>query len=81
VERPRVQPMKILHTVLRCDFGKLDRNFVQSELLSQRGVAGVAFEATHNGLAVEYDPAVVTRTTLVAIMRRYGALADPENYC
>jgi hypothetical protein len=73
--------MKTLHTILRCDFGKLDRNFVQSELLSQRGVAGVSFEATHNGLSVQYDPAVVTRTTLVAIMRRYGALAEPQNYC
>jgi hypothetical protein len=73
--------MKTLHTILRCDFGKLDRNFVLSELLSQRGVADVSFDSTHNGLSVEYDPAVVTRTTLVAIMHRYGALAEPQNYC
>ena len=45
--------MKTIHTVLREDFGRLDRNLVRSELLSERGVHGVSFETA--GLAF-FDP-------------------------
>lgn len=69
--------MKTIHTVLREDFGRLDRNLVRSELLSERGVHGVSFEATRNGLSIEYDPEIIDSTKLVEIMCRYGVYPEP----
>lgn len=68
--------MKTIHTVLREDFGRLDRNLVRSELLSETGVLAVLFESTRNGLSIEYDPAVIDSTRLVEIMCRYGVYPE-----
>jgi hypothetical protein len=69
--------MKTIHTVLREDFGRLDRNLVRSELLSQNGVTGVSFESARNGLSIEYDPTIIDSSTLVEIMCRYGVYPEP----
>jgi hypothetical protein len=69
--------MKTIHTVLREDFGRLDRNLVRSELLSERGVTGVSFESARNGLSIEYDPAIIDDSKLVEIMCRYGVFPEP----
>jgi hypothetical protein len=68
--------MKTIHTILREDFGRLDRNLVRSELLSERGVKGVAFESVRNGLTIEYDPAIIDDSKLLAIMCRYGVFPE-----
>jgi hypothetical protein len=77
--------MKTIHTILREDFGLLDRNLVRSELLSERGVNEVSFEKMRNGLCIEYDPAVIDDSKLVEIMCRYGvfpeAVPPPSNGC
>jgi hypothetical protein len=68
--------VKTIHTVLREDFGRLDRNLVRSELLSERGVKDVSFEAVGNSLSIEYDPAVIAEAKVLEIMRRYGVFRD-----
>lgn len=69
--------MNIIHAILREDFGRLDRNLVRSELLSERGVSNVYFESTRNGLSIEYDPAVIGDSKLLEIMCRYGVFPEP----
>ena len=69
--------MKTIHTVLREDFGRLDRNLVRSELLSENGVTAVSFEAARNGLSIEYDPEIIDGSRLVEIMCRYGVYPEP----
>ncbi|MEO8467839.1 MAG: hypothetical protein ABI640_21160 [Gammaproteobacteria bacterium] len=64
--------MKTIHTILREDFGLLDRNFVRSELLSERGVNLVTFGALRNALSIEFDPAIIDNAKLVEITCRYG---------
>lgn len=55
----------------------MDRNLVRSELLSERGVKGVSFESTRNGLSIEYDPTIIDDSKLVEIMCRYGVFPEP----
>ena len=69
--------MKTIHTVLREDFGQLDRNIVRSELLSEKGVHDVSFELSRNGLSIEYDPSIIDHTKLIEIMCRYGVYPEP----
>ncbi len=64
--------VKTIHTVLREDFGRLDRNLVRSELLSEHGVKDVSFETVRNSLSIEYDPSVIADAKVLEIMRRYG---------
>ena len=73
-----MQPMKTIRTILKEDFGRLDRTLVRSELLSERGVKSVSFESERNGLAIEYDPAIVDDSTLMLIMCRYGVWPEPK---
>jgi hypothetical protein len=68
--------MKTIHTILREDFGRLDRNLVRSELLSERGVKDVSFESLRNGITIEYDPAIVDDSKLLEIMCRYGVFPE-----
>jgi hypothetical protein len=70
--------VKTIHTILREDFGRLDRTLVRSELLSEKGVTGVAFEPARNGLLIEFDPTIVNDSKLVEIMCRYGVLESPS---
>ena len=69
--------MKTIHTVLREDFGRLDRNLVRSELLCEKGVHDVVFERNRNGLSIEYDPSIIDDTKLIEIMCRYGVYPEP----
>jgi hypothetical protein len=69
--------MKTIHTVLREDFGLLDRTLVRSELLSEKGVHEVNFEHGRNGLSIEYDPSIIDDTKLIEIMCRYGVYPEP----
>ena len=69
--------MKTIHTILREDFGLLDRNLVRSELLCERGVTQVSFETARNGLSIEYDPTIINDAKLVEIMCRYGVFPEP----
>jgi len=69
--------MKTIHTVLREDFGPLDRNLVRSELLSEKGVHDVIFERSRNGLSIEYDPSIIEHSKLIEIMCRYGVYPEP----
>ena len=69
--------MKTIHTVLREDFGLLDRTLVRSELLSEKGVHDVTFERSRNGLLIEYDPSMINDTKLIEIMCRYGVYPEP----
>jgi len=69
--------MKTIHTVLREDFGRLDRTLVRSELLSEKGVRDVSFELSRNGLLIEYDPSIIDDTKLIEIMCRYGVYPEP----
>jgi hypothetical protein len=69
--------MGTIHTVLREDFGPLDRDMVKSALMSERGVLGVSFEKPRNHLIIEYDPAIVNGRQLMAIMCRHGVLPEP----
>jgi hypothetical protein len=64
--------MKTIHTILREDFGRLDRNLVRSELLSELGVKDVSFETVRNSVSIEYDPSVIADAKVLEIMRRYG---------
>lgn len=69
--------MKTIHTVLREDFGRLDRNLVRSELLCEKGVCSVDFERNRNGLSIEYDPSIIDDSKLIEIMCRYGVYPEP----
>jgi hypothetical protein len=69
--------MKTIHTILREDFGRLDRTLVRSELLSEKGVHDVMFEQSRNGLSIEYDPSIIDDTKLIEIMCRYGVYPEP----
>ena len=71
--------MKTIRTILREDFGRLDRNLVRSELLSERGVKDVHFETARNGLSIEYDPAVINDSKLLEIMCRYGVFPEARS--
>jgi hypothetical protein len=71
--------MKTIQTILRADPGRLTQNLVRSELLSQRGVTTVSFEANGNRLSIEYDPAIVDDSTLMLIMRLYGVCPEPAS--
>src|SRR4029079_13760516 len=73
----RSRGMKTIHTILREDFGWLDRTLVRSELLSEKGVHGVTFERSRNGLLIEYDPSIINDTKLIEIMCRYGVYPEP----
>ncbi len=68
--------MKTIHAVLRGDFGRLNRNLVRSELLSERGVKEVSFETVRNSLSIEYDASVIADAKVFEIMRRYGVCPD-----
>ncbi len=68
--------MKTIHTVLREDFGQLDRNLVRTELLAEKGIRDVAYEHARNRLTIEYDPAVLTDQKLLDIMCRYGVFPE-----
>jgi hypothetical protein len=69
--------MKTIRTILREDFGRLDRTLVRSELLSEKGVHEVTFERSRNGLSIEYDPSIIDDTKLIEIMCRYGVYPEP----
>ena len=68
--------VKTIHTVLREDFGPLDRNLVRKELLAEKGIGQVAYEHARNRLTIEYDPAIVTSQRLLDIMCRYGVFPE-----
>ena len=69
--------MTTIHTVLREDFGQLDRDLVRIELLAERGVCGVSFDALRGHLSIEYDPALIDDAKLVDIMCRHGVYPEP----
>jgi hypothetical protein len=69
--------VKTIHTILREDFGQLDRHLVRTELLAEAGVHGVDYEPARNGLRIEYDPAVLTASKLADLMCRHGVYPDP----
>ena len=69
--------MKTIHTVVREDFGRLARNLMRSELLSEKGVHAVIYEANRNGLSIEYDPSLIDDSKLIEIMCRYGVSPEP----
>jgi len=73
----RSDVVKIIHTVLRADFGLLDRNLVRSELLREPGVEKVSFEKV--ALTIKYDPTKVDDSTLIGILHRYGAFTGPAS--
>jgi hypothetical protein len=68
--------MKTIHTVLRQDFGELDAAVIRTELLATEGVHAVALEPERAGLAIEYDPAILTPKRLVDLMCRCGVFPD-----
>lgn len=68
--------MKTIDTVLKQDAGRLTQALVRSELLCQRGVAAVSFEPSRNLISIEYDPTVVDDSTLMQIIRLYGAWSE-----
>ena len=69
--------MKTIHTILREEFGRLDRHLVRTELLGEAGVFGVDYEPARNALRIEYDPAVLTASKLADLMCRHGVYPDP----
>jgi len=69
--------VKTIHTILREDFGQLDRHLVRTELLTEAGVCGVDYEPARNGLSIAYDPAVLTAAKLADLMCRHGVYPDP----
>jgi hypothetical protein len=68
--------VKIIHTVLREDFGHLDRKLIRTELLAERGVRDVTYDDARNRLSIEYDPDVLTNDHLLDVMCRYGVYPD-----
>jgi hypothetical protein len=72
------QHVKIVHTILREDFGVLDANVIRKQILSMTGVHNVTFESARNGLTIEYDPAVLTPPKLLELMCRCGVYPAPQ---
>jgi GNAT superfamily N-acetyltransferase len=64
--------MKTIHTVLREDFGHLDRGLVRRSLLAEPGVRDVSFDESRNGLVIEYDPVLIDDHCLSLMMCRHG---------
>lgn len=69
--------MTTVHTMLREDFGRLDRAQVRAELLAERGINDVLYESERNRLSIEYDPSVVDGLKLIDIMCRHGVYPEP----
>jgi hypothetical protein len=69
--------LKFIHTILREDFGQLDRHSIRAGLLAEVGVHGVTYEPARNGLCIEYDPAVLTATKLADLICRHCVYPDP----
>jgi hypothetical protein len=67
-----------VHTVLRQDFGVLDPNVIRTELLAADGVIDVSLEPSRSGLAIEYDPKILTPPKLVDLLCRCGVYPDPR---
>jgi hypothetical protein len=70
--------MPIAHTILREDFGALDRVLVKEELLRTAGVHGVRYDVTRSGLAIDYDPDVLPAPKLFELICRCGLYPDPH---
>ena len=68
--------MKVIHTILREDFGRLDRSVVRAELLAEKGVYDVAYAPARNGLRIEYDPKILSNARLLDLMCRYGVYPE-----
>jgi hypothetical protein len=64
--------MKTIETILREDFGRLDRDFIRKELLAEKGIHNVDCEPARNRLRIEYDPAILTAARLADVMCRCG---------
>jgi hypothetical protein len=69
--------MTTVHTMLREDFGRLDRALVRAEQLAERGIKNVLYESERNRLSIEYDPSVVDGRKLIDIMCRHGVYPEP----
>jgi hypothetical protein len=68
--------MSIVRTVLREDFGLLDRGLVKGGLLGEAGVCGVTDGPGEHCLSIEYDPATLDETKLLWVMCRHGLCPD-----
>jgi hypothetical protein len=68
--------MNIIRTVLREDFGLLDRGLVKGGLLGETGVRGVTDGPGEHCLSIEYDPAILDETKLLWVMCRHGLCPD-----
>jgi hypothetical protein len=66
--------MKTIHTILREDFGQVDRDVVRTELLRQAGICAVHCGPARNELVIEYDAGVLDHSGLFDIMCRAGVL-------
>jgi len=69
--------VKTIHTILREDFGQLDRHLVRAELLREAGIHEVGYETARNGLCIEYDPVVLTPPKLAEVLCRHGVFPNP----
>ena len=70
--------MSVAHTILREDFGVLDHELVAREVLATPGVHGVRYDDARKGLAIEYDPSILTPPKLFELMCRAGVYPDPQ---
>jgi hypothetical protein len=70
--------MQIAHTILREDFGALDRALVKEELLRTAGVHGVLYDASRSSVAIEYDPDILSAPKLFELICRCGLYPDPR---
>jgi hypothetical protein len=64
--------MKIIRTMLREDFGLLDRGLVRRDLLAEKGVCSVSDGPGEHCLSIEYDPAILDDKRLLDVMCRHG---------
>ena len=72
--------MKTIHTILREDFGQVDRDMVRTELLGQTGIRDVHCAPARNGLVIEYDAGIVDHQKLLEIMCRAGVFpCNPQD--
>jgi hypothetical protein len=69
--------MRTIHTILREDFGPLDRQLIRKELLAESGIEDVACESARNRLTIEYDPKVLNDLRLLDILYRCGVMPAP----
>ena len=69
--------VKTVHTILREDFGQLDRDLIRTELLDETGIRDVTYEPARNRLSIEYDPAILNDARLLDIMCRCGVYPEP----